>query len=410
MNTATSTSFISTAATGENWRDISKKVLEQLEALKTEGFKPNIGFIYITDALIADAGSILSLFQLVTGVSMWSGCSAMGVCSGGEEFVGVPAISAMIGSVPPDQVRSFSSAPGSNFKQLHQDLEPWLNKHDPMLVFLHADPLVGAHPAQAIEEIESLVGGFMVGGLCSSRERRVVFAHNVIEGGCGGFIFSADIPVATTVSQGCVPMGPMHEISKADNHVIAYLDGKQPFEVFSEDLKKMAEARLGFKPAEALLKNDNANLLQNISAFLEGQAHIAFPVSGTDQKDFLVRNIMAIDPDSGMIAVGENLEEGQKVMFVHRSDETVRADLSASLVALRERVTHDTGDFAPKAALYVSCVARASVAFAGDGSPGGEMALLKDVLGDIPITGFYAGGEISNNRLYGYTGVLTLFL
>ena len=30
-------------------------------------------------------------------------------------------------------------------------------------------------------------------------------------------------------------------------------------------------------------------------------------------------------------------------------------------------------------------------------------------LGDVPLAGFYANGEISHNRLYGYTGVLTLF-
>ena len=34
----------------------------------------------------------------------------------------------------------------------------------------------------------------------------------------------------------------------------------------------------------------------------------------------------------------------------------------------------------------------------------------RDELGDFPLVGFFANGEISNNRLYGYTGVLTLFL
>ena len=30
-------------------------------------------------------------------------------------------------------------------------------------------------------------------------------------------------------------------------------------------------------------------------------------------------------------------------------------------------------------------------------------------LGDVPLVGFFAGGEIARHHLYGYTGVLTVF-
>lgn len=204
-------------------------------------------------------------------------------------------------------------------------------------------------------------------------------------------------------------MGPLHEISKADDHVIGYLDGRVPFEVFAEDMQAMARQRLG-ENADKVLLEEGRNMPQSLLNILEGDAHIAFPVAGTDQKDFMVRNIMAIDPDTGMMAVAEHVEDGQKIMFVHRDDETVRSDLSHTLVLLQKRIMHETGHFAPKAALYITCVARANVAFGQNKIAGGEMALLREILGDIPITGFYANGEISNNRLYGYTGVLALFL
>ena len=73
-------------------------------------------------------------------------------------------------------------------------------------------------------------------------------------------------------------------------------------------------------------------------------------------------------------------------------------------------MVHERGEFKPRAALYISCVARAGVRFSETERTGGEMALLRAVLGDIPIAGFYAAGEISNNRLYGYTGIIALFL
>lgn len=406
MNAATSSRFVSTIATGENWRDISKNVLEQLESVRTQGFQPNVAFLYVTESLAADASSILTLFKSVTGIEHWTGCAALGVCGSGVEYIDVPAISVLAGQVDADDVRSFhASAP--NFKKLHQELEPWLNKHDPMLVVVHADPFVETHPAAALEEIDALVGGFMVGGLASARKESVILSRDVQPSGISGFVFSQEVPVATSLSQGCVPMGPLHEISKADNHVIGYLDGRVPFEVFSEDMKKMAEDRLGYKAADVIIKGD---LSPDLSQILNGEAHVAFPVSGSDQNDFLVRNIMAIDPESGIIAVGEDIEDGQKMMFVHRNEETVRSDLSATLVALHKRILHERGEFSPKAALYVSCVARTNVPFVAGGQPGGEMALLHEILGDIPIAGFYANGEISNNRLYGYTGVLTLFL
>ena len=42
-------------------------------------------------------------------------------------------------------------------------------------------------------------------------------------------------------------------------------------------------------------------------------------------------------------------------------------------------------------------------------SPGSRPRLIRETLGDFPLIGFFANGEISRDRLYGHTGVLTLF-
>ena len=62
---------------------------------------------------------------------------------------------------------------------------------------------------------------------------------------------------------------------------------------------------------------------------------------------------------------------------------------------------------AAKGAVYVSCIARGPNTFDGLNK---EMEIVAEALGDVPVIGFYANGEISNDRLYAYTGVLTLFL
>ena len=60
-----------------------------------------------------------------------------------------------------------------------------------------------------------------------------------------------------------------------------------------------------------------------------------------------------------------------------------------------------------KGALFISCIARGPNMF---GARGRELTMIRDIVGKIPLLGMYANGEISNSRLYGYTGVLTLFL
>ena len=44
------------------------------------------------------------------------------------------------------------------------------------------------------------------------------------------------------------------------------------------------------------------------------------------------------------------------------------------------------------------------------GDDSDELKMITKELGEFPLVGFFANGEISNNRLYGYTGVLTVFL
>lgn len=404
MTTMTSTHFVSSCASGETWRDVCKTILESLQQNKTEGFRPNVGFLYVTEALGAEIQSIITLFRSVTGIEQWTGCVAAAVCGPGIVYTDAPAVSVLIGAVPSDQVRALELA-GPNAR-VDPDLEHWLNHHDPMLVYVHADPWDS--PVRAIEEIEAGVGGFMVGGLASPAQgQRGVFSATAMVG-ASGFVFSQEIAVATALSQGCRRIGQAREISLADRHVIGYLDGRPPMEVFSEDMKAMIGSRLGYNPGAELIQEGyiSADFLK----VLKGQAHVGFPVAGSDQNDFLVRNIIAMDTETGSMAVGEEIEDGQKMFFVHRDDETVRADLSQTLISLRRRIVQERGEFNPKAALYVSCIARLGVDFAGRGEAGGEMGILREILGHIPVAGFYAQGEISGNRLYGYTGIVTLFL
>ena len=58
-------------------------------------------------------------------------------------------------------------------------------------------------------------------------------------------------------------------------------------------------------------------------------------------------------------------------------------------------------------AIYVSCSGRGGPHF---GAPSAELQIIRRALGDVPLVGFFAGGEIARHHVYGYTGVLTVFM
>jgi len=131
-----------------------------------------------------------------------------------------------------------------------------------------------------------------------------------------------------------------------------------------------------------------------------GYVHVAMPIEGSDTGDYLVRNLIGISPDDESIAVGQHLKPGDRMMFVRRDGASAIADLKRMVSDLKRRAPG-----VPKAAFYFSCVARGPNLF-GRGSV--ELKTIQEILGERPLIGFFANGEISNNRLYGYTGVLAL--
>jgi len=111
--------------------------------------------------------------------------------------------------------------------------------------------------------------------------------------------------------------------------------------------------------------------------------------------------------------------DGAAAIVVTARDVTAaRRDLVRICSEIREEVeapselaAHGTAPEPPaaqriKGALYVSCAGRGGPHFGG---PSAELKIVQHALGDVPLVGFFAGGEIARHHLYGYTGVLTVF-
>lgn len=371
----TTRAFAGAHAQGGDWKTLVRQCLDALGALP-EG--ANLGFLYVTDLLGDDFDYIGKAIRHETGIADWVGTMGFGICAPRREYFDTPAMAVLVAALPEDGFRIVPtlSRPG---EALPAPVSDWVAKRNPVLGVVHGDPRNAYLPA-IIHSLTDDTNSFLVGGLTASRGRFRQMAGTITEGGLSGVLFSEDVVVASGLSQGCSPIGPVHEVTRAKDNVVLELDGRTALDVFREDI------------GEVLSRDLNR---------IAGYIHAALPIAGTDTGDYLVRNVMGIDPQNGWIAIGERLSAHDKVMFVRRDGASAMSDLERMADNVARRA-----DGALAGGLYYSCVARGPNLF---GRNSEELTAIGDRLGDVPLVGFYANGEISNSRLYGYTGVLTVF-
>jgi small ligand-binding sensory domain FIST len=368
--------FRAAHAAGDSWSALVKSCVMQLMPLP-EG--ANLGFLYATDALSGDLESILTFLRERTRIADWVGSIGLGICAADVEIFDRPGLAVMVAALPEGSFRVFPPI-ADDFARFSAETAPFVAQHGAALGIVHGDP----RQADLVDTVETLTehsAAFLVGGLSSAREAPLQIAGRVVEGGLSGVLLGPEIAVATGLTQGCSVIGPVRQISEADGNVIMAIDGRPALEVFREDIGE-------------LLSRD----LRRVA----GLIFVGFPVPGSDTADYLVRNLMAIDVGHQWLAVAQDVAAGDRVLFCRRDTPSALADLKRMLDGLRRRAGGT-----PRAGLYFSCVGRGPSLFGPDSA---ELRIVREALGDFPLVGFFGNGEISSDRLYGYTAVLTLFL
>jgi small ligand-binding sensory domain FIST len=374
------TQFRAALAADGAWGVLAKSCLNQLTPLPPGA---NLGFLYVTDALAGDLGSILTFLRERTRIADWVGSVGLGVCAGGTPAGGEvferPGLAVMIAALPDDSFEIFPPIAGK-LDRFEIETEEWRRRQKPLLGIVHGDPR-RADLAQIVAELGGRVGLFLVGGLSASRSQPAQVAGRVVEGGLSGLLLSSEIAVATGLSQGCTPIGPVRRVTEAQGDVVMTIDDRPALEVFKEDIGELLGGDL--RRAAGLI-------------------FAGFPVAGSDTGDYLVRNLVAIDIERQWLAVAKEIAAGDALLFCRRDPASAVADLERMAASLKTR----TGG-TPKGGLYFSCVARGPNLFSTEAA---ELGIIRAAFGDFPLVGFFGNGEISNDRLYGYTGVLALFL
>lgn len=394
MSSALSTS-ISCAAALSTRADTAAALREACEqARESLGGPPDLALLFFSphhvraaDHLAAEACDLLETDNLLG----CSGESIAGVCREVEEE---PALSLWL-----------ARWPGARILPMHLEfertpeggaLEGWPDEATgdwPAGTFLMVLGEPFSFPADFLLERmnEDRPGVPVVGGMASGAaepgENRLLFGRQTLVEGAVCALVSGGVRLKTVVSQGCRPIGRHFVVTKAERNIIYELGGR---------------------PALAQLREIFSSLPTREQMLVQNALHVGRVVSEYqdrfEQGDFLVRNVIGIDPQNGAVAIGDYIRPGQTIQFHVRDQEAADAELNQLLAAAKKHLP------TPAGGLLFTCNGRGTRMF---GQPHHDAEAISRAFGPIPLAGFFAQGEIGpiggQNHMHGFTASVALF-
>lgn len=356
----------------------------------------HLAFLFVSGLYKTAWQPILRCIRQELGNPLLLGCTGGGILGVDKELEFTPAMSLITASLPRVTLHPFQIAPseleepqGSGF---------WIEKlgatpgEEPVGVLLPEPfscnvmalvPALGAaYPKMP------LIGGLASGG--SEGEGNALFLDDdVVPEGAIGVLLTGDIELQTIVSQGCRPIGRPYIITKAQSNVILELAGIPAMEALRKLVVSLSEQERAIAQRALFI---GVVMNEHLQSFQRG--------------DFLIRNLIGMDPNSGALAVGDQLQVGQTVQFQIR-------DAAASLEDLTQLLQEKKGELKSSpagGALLFNCLGRGQDLY---GTPHVDIRTIQAAIGNRPVAGFFCNGEIGpvagRNFIHGFTSSLGLF-
>jgi small ligand-binding sensory domain FIST len=230
--------------------------------------------------------------------------------------------------------------------------------------------------------------GGMASGVMAPGQTRLIDGPRVHNHGAVGVLLQGELGLRCVVSQGCRPIGRPLVITKAHENVIEALGGKTP-------LRQLQELWQELSPEDRELFQHGLHVGRVINEY-QGEFH---------RGDFLIRNVLGLEQESGALAITDRVRVGQTVQFHVRDAATADEDLHELLGGnLR---THNQR---PAGALLFSCNGRGTRLFP---QPHHDARVIRGEAGPVPLAGFFAQGELGpvggQNFIHGFTASVALF-
>ncbi|MDQ3980380.1 MAG: FIST C-terminal domain-containing protein [Actinomycetota bacterium] len=343
---------------------------------------PDLAMLFVTPPHVGGFADAARTVREVLKPAVLVGCTAESVVGGSREVERTPGVSlwaGRTGPVEPFHLVATSTPDGPMFTgwpAFPADASAVLVLGDafsfPADAFLRRMDL--DHPGLPV------IGGMAAAGRADG-DNRLVLNERVVRHGAVGVVLGPSVRVATVVSQGCRPIGSPLAVTRAEGNVVYELAGRPALERLGEAAETMPEE-------ERELLNSGVHLGRVIDEHKDDFG----------RGDFLVRNVMGGDPNSGAIAVGDLIEVGATTQFQVRDAASADEDL-------RQLIAGQSAD----AALLFTCNGRGMRLFR---KPDHDATVLAENLPGAPVAGMFCAGELGpvgrRNFLHGFTASVLL--
>lgn len=350
--------------------------------------------IFFTTDHFVHAGRLHELILEKTRCNCITGCSGTGVLWQKEEITNGPGLVLMAGYTP--EIRTLALAKYQELEhsegvtqQLCEALENFSDKH-PLFLFF---PDVFRHqPHNFINMFNFLKNRPYVfgAGSCNNgtQETSIQFGPEIITlNGAGGLAFEGISEFYAGVTQSCTTFGEPMFVTEVKDDLILSLDGIPALEVFSEVAKELE------------VNNFEEAIQQLLLSFPIDPINPVFTGEGA-----MARHITGIDVPSQGITTAEIVHKGGVVSFAYRSQKSAKKDLKLMLNRLKKQNKNT-----PTFGIYFNCASRGEALY---GKSNVDTKLIREILGEFPLIGFFGAYELAQMpkgvQLYSYTGVLVL--
>ena len=357
---------------------------------------PDLALVFFSAHHAEEAETIAQSLQQRLSPRCLMGCTGEAIVGNDQEIEKNPAVSLWLGRWPqPVQMEAFhlileQTSDGVSMLGWPDGLMQ-ANPENAAILLL-GDPFTfptDAFLQQVNEEHPKLrvMGGMASGGRGPGESRLLQGDQSPIEGAVG-ILLQGPIPMRSIVSQGCRPIGQPMVITKGHGNIIEELGGQPP-------LVRLQQLWKSLSPRDQQLFQQGLHIGRVINEYK----------SEFQRGDFLVRNVLGLDRETGSLAITDAVRLGQTVQFHVRDAESADEDLRALL-----QTDRSANKARPGGALVFTCNGRGTRLF---GAPHHDAGAVRQEMGVLPLAGFFAQGELGpvggQNFIHGFTASVVLF-
>jgi small ligand-binding sensory domain FIST len=357
----------------------------------------SLGLVFMSPKFFPHARQVLEILRVHGRIPLLAGCSSSSLIANAEEIESAGGLVLALYALPGAKLKGFrftqqnvEEATDEHYWQVEsgvaqKNVNGWLTFIDPF----HLDAESWLRSWNKNYAPLPVYGGLASGNF-PEPQTQVYLDGEVYDDGGVAVAVSGDVTMAGVISQGCTPIGEAWTLTRVEQNLIRHIGNRPAYTVLSETVSKLS-------PEDQRKAQGNLFIGLVVNEYLD-EFH---------RGDFLVRNLLGGDPNSGVLAVGALPRMGQTIQFQRRDAVAADEDMNELL----ERAKTELAGRTIYGGCLFCCNGRGKALF---GRPSHDAALVQSHFELPGLAGFFCNGEVGpvgeNNFLHSHTAALALFV